>query len=162
MPQPVSRSSAFFRVTSDFTNATGFTAAGPDSPTTQNSNLPIDSPVVLLGVDIIPYTFKEAGLQNLTFANLILRNNRANPYNATQQTSGQTITCRPQDKLILIVFSQGNANVETQPVAYDRKNIVIPGPFLGGNTYTRMGVIVTATGACSGSLIAQLFYQPGS
>jgi hypothetical protein len=102
--------------------------------------------------------------QQFTFSNLPLRNNRVNPLQPTA-VSQAPFTVNAQDTLIFVCFEQGNSAVGIQPYGLTKENLIVPGPFLGSDTYIGFGVTITAPGgtmASSGTVVGLLFLQRGS
>ena len=157
MARPPANSGSLTTSQGDFLPDKGFTQ--PKTITNfQLAPYPVPNPPILIAMDAVPFSQTP---QTVTFQNIPIRNNNANPLNPTQVGS-QPITIRPQDCLMFVATIQGSAvPVEVTTQVIDVNNILYPGPFLSAGKYLTFQAILSSTTSTSGIVIGQLFLQRG-
>jgi hypothetical protein len=141
----------------DFTPGKGFTQV-PTITAYQLAPYPVPNPPFLLAMDCVPF---QTGNDVITFLNIPVRNNVANPLNPTK-TGATPLTIRPQDCLMFIAVVQGSSvPVEVTTQVIDNNNIIYPGPFLSAGTYLTFQAKLSAGSPTSGIVVGQLFLQRG-
>jgi hypothetical protein len=163
MAQPVSNTPSVRSAQGYYTVGTGFGIQNTNT-SYATANVPNDNASTLLGVDAVKYGLNPGTSNQYTFANLPVRNNRANPLQPTA-VSQAPFTVNAQDTLIFVCFEQGNSAVGIQPYGLTKENLIVPGPFLGSDTYIGFGVTITAPSgatASSGTIVGLLFLQRGN
>lgn len=139
------------------------TAQGPAITPTSTSTLQ------LLGVDIVPFAFVGNPPDAVTFPNLPYRTNENNPL-AANTGATQTLRIQPKDHLIFVVFVQGlsapaGTVVGVSPQALDTNDLVLPGPFLGSNSFKTFqavfSIAASKSGRISGAVVGMLLLSVG-
>ena len=141
----------------DFTPANGFIQPQNISAY-QLAPYPVVNPPILIAMDCVPFF---NGTETITFLNIPIRNNTANPLNPTQ-TGATPLSIRPQDCLMFTGIVQGSlVPVEVITQVIDVNNIIYPGPFLSAGKYLTFQAKLSASSVTSGIVIGQLYLQRG-
>jgi len=138
--------------------------------------------ISLIGVDVAPFSIDlsrpSAAQQGeasgtATFPNLPYRLNTQNSLNPTVTAAQQPITIAANNQLIFVCFVQGplasaptGTVISVNPQAITTKNVYVPGPFLGAESYQTFQAVVdalspTLTGTVTGFVVGLLFLSNG-
>lgn len=145
-------------------------AMPPDNTTLATSlNSTVGAPQNL-GCDAASFSVAQNSGANVsvtvTFKNLINRQNTNNPVDPTQ-SYGADYTVLSKDRLLFFAVLQTTTPgvaVSVQPQALGKDGTVVPGPFLGPNTYYGFQAVVTVppgSGTVTGMVVGLAFLSVG-